>query len=98
METLFDTVEKTTAEQFDAANPQVWYEFERIALQVAGRGHKHYGAKAIFEVIRFRRAIETTDADFKLNNNLTPYYARKFMERHPEYDGFFEIRRSKEDE
>jgi hypothetical protein len=36
--------------------------------------------------------VETTDAEWKLNNNWTPYYARKLMANEPELKGFFEIR------
>ena len=102
--TLFDAppetkheAERTDFEQFDAENSQVWREFERLALEIAAEGHKHYSAKAIFEVIRFHRAIRTTDVKWKLNNIWTPYYARKFMRCHPQYEGFFETRRVKDE-
>ena len=77
--------------KFDRDNPEVWYEFERLALDLMERTN-HYGAKAIFEVMRFHRALETDDTQFKLNNNYTSYYARKFNLKYN--TDFFETRQS----
>lgn len=86
---------KSKAEVFDEENPIVWKEFEKTCFKIISRGLKHYGAKAIFEIIRYHRSIETNDPKFKLNNNYTAYYARKFIKKHQEHENFFEIRKSK---
>lgn len=88
--------EENDAEQYDKDHSDIWIEFEKIALNLIDRGIKHYGAKAIFEIIRYWRTIKKIeDKDFKVNNNYTQYYAKKFMNKYPEYDGFFEIRERK---
>lgn len=86
---------ETPFEKFDRENPQIWSEFEKTALNLIDKGVKHYGSKAIFEIIRYHRRIDTNDPDFKLNNNWTACYARKFEKVHPEHKGFFEKRKVK---
>lgn len=76
---------------FHRANPRVYELFEQYTFEAARR-RAHYSAKAIFERIRWHTEIETTGADFKLNNNFHAYYARLFMKRHPRHDGFFRTR------
>ena len=82
--------------QFHDENPHVYKEFERRALLLINKGRNHFGAKAIFEAMRFDWAATTTDEEFKLNNNYTAYYARIFEDKHPDYVGFFEMRTQKE--
>ena len=91
---LFETdFETTEAGQYDKEHPDIWTEFERIALNLIDRSIKHYGAKAVFEIIRYWRTINKIEGEeFKCNNNYTAYYARKFAQKYPEYAGFFEIR------
>jgi len=99
MKTLFDPLEKThlemAFEQFDAAHPQVWELFVQFAFRAIKKGYKRYGAKTIFEAIRYHCDIVTDDGDFKLNNNYTAYYARKFHAVFPNYKNFFETRQIK---
>jgi len=82
--------------KFHDENPHVYKEFERRALLLINKGRRHFGAKAIFEAMRFDWAATTTDEEFKLNNNYTAYYARMFEDKHPDYVGFFEMRTQKE--
>lgn len=81
--------------RFHAANPQVYRLFKKYALQAARARHRHFGSKMIFERMRWYTMIETTDADYKLNNNYTAYYARMFMADYPEHREFFRTRRVK---
>lgn len=81
--------------QFHAQNPHVYRAFERFACE-AMRSGQRIGAKAIWERMRWHLMMETSEhvnGGFKLNNNLTAYYARELMRRRPEFCGFFEIRR-----
>ena len=82
----------TTIEQkfneFDRANPQVWQMFTAFANVLVGRGYSTLSSKLIFERIRWETAIQTKDADFKLNNNYTAYYARKWNRLFPELPQF----------
>lgn len=86
----------TNFEQYDLGHPEIWKQFREITLNLIRLGKKHYGAKAIFEIIRYHRFIEYGVGEFKVNNNFTAYYARKFMRVFPEHNGFFETRKAKE--
>jgi len=77
--------------QYDAENPEIWAEFESIALDLIKHGRTHYSAYAILEVIRYHTALRGND-EFKVNNNYRSGYARKFANKHPQYPKFFEIR------
>ena len=71
---------------------ELYAAFERTALRLIEAGHTHWGAKAIFEVLRFRSAMRGPDNNVKINNNLTSLFARRFVAEHPDHEGFFEIR------
>jgi len=79
--------------KYDADHPAIWIEFRKLALDLIARGCKHYGAKAIFEVIRYHRIIDYDKLDFKVNNTYTRDYARKFRAEFPQYKDFFETRK-----
>jgi hypothetical protein len=78
--------------EYDNAHPEIWESFSRHAFELIAMGRKHYGAKAIMEVIRFHTAVRGGD-DFKINNIYTAYYARKFAAAHPKYRDFFQYRK-----
>jgi hypothetical protein len=40
----------------------------------------------------------TADGDFKIANQFTPFYSRLLLERHPEWAGLFETRKSVADD
>jgi len=48
--------------------------------------------------MRWETALQTTGDEFKIRNDFIAYYARLFMAYHPEHEGFFRIKRMKEDE
>jgi len=77
---------------FHGANPHVYRALRNLALEARRRGRQRYGMKGLFEVLRWHYALETTDVEFKLNNNFTAHYARMLMAREPEPQGFFETR------
>ena len=78
--------------EFHSENPDVYRELRSLALSLKGKGHDHYGIKALFEVVRFNRAAATSDETFKLNNNYSALYARLLMKHEKRLGGFFEIR------
>jgi len=98
--TLFDIDTRSALqkafEQFDKDNPHVWNLFVQFAFRAIRKGFNHYGAKTIFEAIRYHSDIVTKDKDFKLNNDYTAYYARKFEREYPEHRGFFRMRKVKD--
>jgi hypothetical protein len=82
----------------DADNPEVWDLFERFTFHMIKRNFQHYSARAVMHRVRWETATPLEDeTNYKINNNWTPYYARKFHRLHPEYDGFFRNRRSRAD-
>lgn len=81
-------------EKFDGENPRLWALFCRFCDQAITAGRRKLGVSLIIERIRWEVFITTkSDDDFKINNNHRAYYARKWLATHPEYPGFFEIRR-----
>lgn len=79
---------------FHAENPHVFRLFERFALEAAAR-RKRFSSDAVLHRLRWFTQIETDDpAGFKINDHWSAFYARLFLEQHPELAGFFELRRS----
>ena len=81
---------------FHAKNPRVYELFVRFARILLANGHSRAGAKLIFERMRWELMLETTDRDFKLNNNYTAYYARMAMQIEPDLAGFFGVRKRRD--
>lgn len=81
--------------EWDARNPHFYPLFCRFAKQLADRGHRAISSKLLFERIRWESFIRfdagAGDA-YKLNNNYTAIYARRFMRDHPEHEGLFRLR------
>lgn len=78
-------------------NPQIYEGFKKLALKaIALQNRQRFGAKALFEILRWNTAIIGND-EFKLNNNYTSFYARLFEKEFPQHVGFFEKRKSKFD-
>lgn len=77
--------------EYHNANPQIYDAFESKAL-IAAKRKLNFGAKAIFEVLRWETAVSGT-GKFKLCNDFTPYYARLFEHYHPIHKGFFRKKR-----
>ena len=80
-------------QEWHEKHPKVWELFVLYAFDRINRGFKHYGAKSIMERIRWE-TNQATDVDggFKIGNNHTAFYSRRFMEMYPRHDGFFRTR------
>lgn len=83
--------------QWDVENPEVYEAFRARTLELIQAGRKRYSGFAIIGVIRFHADIQTNGTPYKINNNMIPYYARKFAREFPEHRDFFETRKSKLD-
>jgi hypothetical protein len=81
-------------QEYNEAHPEVYKTFEQMALALINKGVKHYGSKAIIEAIRYHTSV-SEGKEFKINNNITPLFARVFEDRNPQHKGFFEKRASK---
>jgi len=74
-------------------HPEVWELFCDFTFQMVRRRYKHYSAKAVFERIRWEKdAGGDGVTQFKVGNNHPAFYARAFMKKYPEHDGFFRLR------
>lgn len=94
---ISDGVPPMTVQKFmfyHVANPQIWRSFENKALALWNNGIKHFGAKAIFETIRYEETLAKGADGFKANNNWAAYYARIFQYKH-NIENFFETREIK---
>lgn len=94
-----------TPQQLDAAfnrfiseNPQVWERFRLLAVKLKSKGVERWGAKSLWEVLRWELAVESNApvSDYKLNNSYVSRMARKLMQEEPEdFAAFFETRKLK---
>ena len=85
---------KWTKENFalyDAANPGIWKMFKHFSLQAASK-RKHYSARGIFHQVRWHTMMREKEGEYKLDAGWSSHYARKFMERFPQHEEFFETR------
>jgi len=85
--------------EFDLANPEVWRLFERFTFDRILRRFSHYSADAILHRVRWETAVVTNDesGEFKINNDYSCCYARKFRDKHPNHADFFAVRISQVD-
>lgn len=85
--------------RFDAEHPDIFKEFRRYCRVLRDtRGFRHYSARTIISVMRFHSDVDgRPDDEFKLNNNWSPYYARKLVALDPSYRDFFQFRVLKHD-
>jgi hypothetical protein len=83
---------------FHGENPEIYTLFCGYTDVLISKGFTRHGAKAIIERIRWFKNVETNDPNFKICNDHTAYYARKWLKDHPEYPDFFELREVKGDE
>jgi hypothetical protein len=79
---------------FHKRHPEVWKMFLRFTFDMINAGYKNGSSMMVIQRIRWETGIvENRGADFKVNNNFAPWYARLFMHYYPEHDGFFRTRR-----
>lgn len=83
--------------EFDNRNPEIWQMFCEFSFQLINLGFQRYSADAILHRVRWETAVRGVRDQYKINNNYSAFYARKFRETHPRYAAFFEMRRSKAD-
>ena len=76
-------------------HPEVWDLFVQYAFQMIDAGRKHYGAKAIWERIRWEMDTRYGEGEFKMNNNYTSFYVRLFQNTWPVHADFFRTREQK---
>ena len=77
---------------FHTKNPHVYDLFKQFTFQAINAGRGRFGARVIWERMRWYTRVETQEEDYKLNDHYPPKYARMFMADFPEHAGFFETR------
>lgn len=98
---LFDSLNAVQADKFmeyHGKYPNVYEKFKSLAIEAKKIGHKHFSARGLFQVMRFKMPGELKDDGFKYNNNYTPFYVRLLEVECPQFVDFFEKRKSKSDE
>jgi hypothetical protein len=82
---------RETFEQYQQRNPKIYKEFIHYTHEMIQAGQIKVGAKSVFERIRWESKIKRND-QYKVNNNFTADYARKFEQDFPHFSGIFEKR------
>lgn len=89
MKKQIDNTKETKFEMFHRGNPKVYYLYKKVALSLIEAGLQKIGSKMIIERIRYESKLSTTGHDYKINNNFTCYYSRKFCRDFPQYTDKF---------
>lgn len=89
------TIEQRFA-AFSGDNPHIYELLVELALQNKRTG-KHRTMKGLFEDLRSMDSVKTNGKPFKMDNDMTPYYARLIMAQEPELAGYFRLRHSRGD-
>lgn len=84
--------------KFNMENPHIFQAFEKQVLKAIHNGKKKISAKMIINWIRWHEFLDSTDENFKINDAYQAYYARHFIEKYPEYNGIFELRKLRNEE
>lgn len=75
-----------------AANPVIYGLLMKYANIAQKSGFDSYSINGIFERVRWHVTVDTTDGEYKMNNDFRSRYVRRMMKDHPHLNGFFEIR------
>ena len=85
-------------DRFISDNPHVYERFRMLAIKVKVKGYDRWGAKSLWEVLRWDLALNTNASATqpKLNNNHVSRMARRSWwlktRNEEEWEGFFEMR------
>ncbi len=84
--------------EFDQCNPEVWEMFKSFARELICAGQRKFSADAILHRIRWQIAINNISNPngdrYKINNNFSAFYARKWRTENREFADFFSTRSS----
>jgi hypothetical protein len=73
-------------------NFAIWRAFDKAADALWQTGVAHFGARCIWEHLRYETALRERDSDYKLNDHRPPDLARLWLLKYPNRLGFFETR------
>jgi len=78
-------------QEYDQANPHIWELYKAIAIDLIQRGMRKLGSKRIVEEIRWHHSVRTNEP-YKVSNNFTAMYARKFANEFPQFGHMFDFK------
>ena len=79
--------------RFHDSNPEVYRELVAMARELKASGHDRIGVRMLWEALRWRRMIRTSDpSGYKLNDHYPAHYARRIMDHEPDLDEIFATR------
>lgn len=84
--------------EYHEANPQIYRELRRFALEAVNAGRRRLSINLLFERLRWFTTVEAQGDAFKCNNTYRAHYARLLMQQEPSLAGVFETRRSDADD
>ena len=84
--------------EFNKDNPHIYDAFEEQVLSAINRGRTKVSSKLIINWIRWNEFLKSTDQNFKINDAYQSYYARHFVETHPEHYEVFNFRKLRNEE
>lgn len=99
LDTLIDpehAPDATIQERFAAfheANPGVYRELRRLALDLHARGRQRIAIGMLYEVLRWSALRTRATDDYKLNNNYRSRYARLLADNEPALADAFNLRK-----
>jgi hypothetical protein len=84
--------------KFNEENPHIFIAFEEQALRAINKGRNKISSKLIINWIRWHEFLQSSDQNFKINDAYQSYYARFFIEKYPQYNKVFELRKLRNEE
>lgn len=79
--------------EFHTENRSVYSALVEFAFQAKRAGKRKTGMTFLMNRVRWHEEIDTNRTDdFKINDHLSPYYARLIMAEYEELQGMFELR------
>lgn len=83
-------------EKFHKQNPHIYELFCKYSCEAIKSGKKRMSHWLVANRIRWDAEVVTnTDEQYKISNDFIALYARKFMEEHPQHNGFFKTKEMK---
>lgn len=79
-------------ETYVRENPAVWEAFKQYTLEAVKAGRVRFSARTVIERVRWDTMISEKYGSLKINNNIAPKLARKFMSEFLGMEGFFRTR------
>lgn len=77
--------------QYQQDHPDIFRFFCDFTAEAIDRGAEHLGSMDIIGRVRWETRVEKI-GEYKVKNDMHPYYARLFMHLFPQHKGFFIVK------